>query len=723
VRVITPGQFESRDIAPFTSPRCGNPWDPTNSSGCYTPETALNFFSSHAAQHSNSQVWFQLDDLPWAPEYTFNEAKTEVTLNTTLNDEYWPQVLAMTKSTNFRMPFSLRIFKAEGARPHLFPDNCTWWFTSHDGHTKLEVPIFTAPFGGILNPEFERMFKILFKATMQYLESKGWADSGSWVQVTDEPIWTDNATLANSIAMMRLYKSVDPRIKVYQTRFPQGGGSSAADVGSRSLAAATRAVVLPGTEPLLDLVDWWCPHVCQWTTPGVSQIMTALRAKKEAHNKPFHITVYDNGVPIIESPWERLRTQPLDAFISNGTLDGTLSWYSVDSYARGEHAAVADPWTHPYPTSTVTTLKNGSTKSVLRDPAGWGYLLYPPPPKARTGNSWSPVESVRWVMTGAGIQDAEYLYALQKASPLSAKAAALLAQARTLATHFPLGWNPGCTGGGKVLPDGSRVADWGDDGYAVDKGGQADGSSVVNEWRLALGEELDKAAARGAWDEQPEQPSPQYKSDDDDSMTWHGPQVRIVHGDGLPSFSITNPKTNSNERLPLLYLVGGLPSLMGLKEFDGAEARMHREMAVAASKGVRIVCAGLSYTGYASKPEILPDGTLSAETMPFLRRLMASAPRLLLMLRIRLDLKAPAVNGSRPGSVVMQSLLNSSKTAVDWTSSPTRAWAAQLGKLTSKVMQTIDAAFPGKLLGAQILHGITYEGAYFLRLESLVTFD
>ena len=41
---------------------------------------------------------------------------------------------------------------------------------------------------------------------------------------------------------------------------------------------------------------------------------------------------YDNGVPIIESPWERLRTQPLDVWISNGTLDGTLSWYSVNSY-------------------------------------------------------------------------------------------------------------------------------------------------------------------------------------------------------------------------------------------------------------------------------------------------------------------------------------------------------------------------------------------------------
>ena len=55
--------------------------------------------------------------------------------------------------------------------------------------------------------------------------------------------------------------------------------------------------------------------------------MAKLRAKRKGTGRPLHITVYDNGVPIIESPAERLRTQPLDVWISNGTLDGTLSWY------------------------------------------------------------------------------------------------------------------------------------------------------------------------------------------------------------------------------------------------------------------------------------------------------------------------------------------------------------------------------------------------------------
>ena len=251
---LTGAQFEPLDIAAFSS-------DGTS----YTPETAYNWFKSLAAQRINSQVWFQLDGLPWAPSYTFNEGKTAVSLNTTLNDVWWPKVLKLTGSRNFRMPFSLRITKGEGAISHHFPTNCTWWFnvktssssssSSSKGHSSVhKVPMFSAE--GVVSPEFARMFKLLFGAVSDYLESKGWAEEGSWVQVTDEPTWTDNATLANSIALMKLYKEVSPKIKIYQTRFPQGGGSSsssdsnAADVGSEMGAG-----VLPGTEPLMDLVD------------------------------------------------------------------------------------------------------------------------------------------------------------------------------------------------------------------------------------------------------------------------------------------------------------------------------------------------------------------------------------------------------------------------------------------------------------------------------------
>jgi hypothetical protein len=289
------------------------------------------------------------------------------------------------------------------------------------------------------------------------------------------------------VALMRLYKRVSPRIKIFQTRFPAGDGDAAATApATTSPPPATEAVpppLPPAVGPLVEMVDWWCAHVCQWSYPGVPEQLAALRKAREAAGREFHATVYDNGVPIIEAPWERLRSQALNVWASNGTLDGTLSWYSVTSY--GYHIdpktnkSFADPWVNPMP-----GLKPGLTKYT--DPGGWGYLVWPPPPKARTANVWAPIESARWVHTGAGLQDAEYVYALQRQARGSAAAAELLEQARRMATHFPSRWNPGCS-----VPR-AKQPNWDDDGFSVDPGDETDGSSVVNEWKLAMAELLDK---------------------------------------------------------------------------------------------------------------------------------------------------------------------------------------------------------------------------------------
>ena len=55
---------------------------------------------------------------------------------------------------------------------------------------------------------------------------------------------------------------------------------------------------------------------------------------------------------------------------------------------------------------------------------------------------------------------------------------------RSFATAFPHKWNAGCN------EDGS-TADWGDDGYVVDRAAAANGSSYINTWRLNMLEELD----------------------------------------------------------------------------------------------------------------------------------------------------------------------------------------------------------------------------------------
>jgi hypothetical protein len=67
---------------------------------------------------------------------------------------------------------------------------------------------------------------------------------------------------------------------------------------------------------LYDHVDWWCLHVCQAVaTPArgfdvdVPHDIDALRAAKAAQGRIFRATVYNNGVPLIESPSERERSQ------------------------------------------------------------------------------------------------------------------------------------------------------------------------------------------------------------------------------------------------------------------------------------------------------------------------------------------------------------------------------------------------------------------------------
>ena len=218
---------------------------------------------------------------------------------------------------------------------------------------------------------------------------------------------------------------------------------------------------------LLELVDWWVPHVLQWNSPGVPDTLTQLRAARERDGRIFHVSVYDNGVPIAEAPWKRTRFQSLDVWRTNGTLDGTLSWYSVDSYGR------RDPRTTQHWVPNCTSCF----------PSGFGVELWPPPPGHRDKEVWTPIETIVRTMLGAGLQDAEYLYALSKHQTLLGPTAkSLLDYARTLASGFPSGCFP-------------LNKDWGDAGYAVDREVHANGSGAVNTWKLAMGRALDDAVA------------------------------------------------------------------------------------------------------------------------------------------------------------------------------------------------------------------------------------
>ena len=126
----------------------------------------MNFMRALAAQRVSISPWFELQDLPFAPSYKFNEAMTEVTLNTTLHEHWWPKALAVTNSRHWRMPFSNRV---KSSVPHHLPTNVTWAFIGSTGKPE-PVPIFQAGTNnGTLNPEFERLFLVLFRVLFRVL--------------------------------------------------------------------------------------------------------------------------------------------------------------------------------------------------------------------------------------------------------------------------------------------------------------------------------------------------------------------------------------------------------------------------------------------------------------------------------------------------------------------------------------------------------------------------
>ena len=108
---------------------------------------------------------------------------------------------------------------------------------------------------------------------------------------------------------------------------------------------------------------------------------------------------------------------------------------------------------------------------------GWGYLLFPPRPSvlddttkaAGRDASWEPVESIRWLMLSAGIDDAAYLSALRAASPHSA----VLSRVHEIAWALPAKWK-----------DSKGV--WQDEGYTTD-------AALVEEVKREVGEALEKA--------------------------------------------------------------------------------------------------------------------------------------------------------------------------------------------------------------------------------------
>eukprot|EP01048_Picozoa_sp_COSAG05_P016115 COSAG05_NODE_2033_length_3667_cov_5.369395_2_plen_731_part_01 len=146
----------------------------------------------------------------------------------------------------------------------------------------------------------------------------------------------------------------------------------------------------------MPLVDVFVAHYKQVNWPGAQQKMAEWQQQKRGRR----VHIYDNAIPVIDKPAQRVRLFPWQLWLTNrGTADvpagyglqGSLSWYCDN----GE-----DGWTQPCgPTGTQW--------------AGDAYLLYPQEPGISSPReAVSP--SIRWELFRRGLEDAETFFLLQR---------------------------------------------------------------------------------------------------------------------------------------------------------------------------------------------------------------------------------------------------------------------------------------------------------------------
>jgi hypothetical protein len=248
-----------------------------------------------------------------------------------------------------------------------------------------------------LNPQFVKVFKSMFGKVVEHLKAKGWLKNTMAV-IMDEPGWNDALTLCEWTAMAKLFKSLDPSMRIWQDRWP--------------------ASYTNDTASILALVDTWIPDPIQYDAD-----LTAIYNQAE---KGTTFYSYDNAVPVIDlSPirtrsffWKIWRTNYVNGKRAAG-LSGSLSWYGISDWQL-------DPWAEanaPFP------------KQPGARPAGLGVLMYPPWPGGSLLDGL--ISSKRWEMVRAGLEDVEYFaMLLDKLETVRTLCTTVAAVAASPATRF-----------------------------------------------------------------------------------------------------------------------------------------------------------------------------------------------------------------------------------------------------------------------------------------------
>jgi len=253
----------------------------------------------------------------------------------------------------------------------------------------------------VLNSTFKRAFRSVYGTLFAHMRSRDWLQELElYALIADEPAIClpelvankdcipDAFTHAAVRVLAKLFKDLDPSVRVYQTSTPP----------------------LPDLLPVIDRFSQGSGALRPSFNSSTARSFVAACRGSE---RPFVLTTYDNGVPILDMPTLRVRLFPWLIWATNWSgaltpgcgLAGSLSWYEDTC---PDHAG-CNPWLKPNGGGRKPGTGFGPSRSLQA--AGWGQLLYPPRPD-HPEDGPGPVPSIRWEMLRVGLQDAEYLYRL-----------------------------------------------------------------------------------------------------------------------------------------------------------------------------------------------------------------------------------------------------------------------------------------------------------------------
>ena len=231
--------------------------------------------------------------------------------------------------------------------------------------------------------------------------------------ISDETRWPcysgSNFTVNAWVAVAKLYRSLDPALRIQQDLTPAADGP-----------------VWEAVEPLVDAWVWQEGQFQFGVASGngakaarIEQQLGLIAKVRKAGKAAY---IYNNEVAVIDMPAHRVRTFPWQLWRTNYAYEvsrhagfqGSLSWYTTVSWFGSNPYKFANvlcgnpigPWAHPtHPRAT-------DPPCLSERAAGEWYEMYPPPDNDLCHKG--PVTSIRWELLRQGLEDVEYMALLDR---------------------------------------------------------------------------------------------------------------------------------------------------------------------------------------------------------------------------------------------------------------------------------------------------------------------